>query len=147
METFRPKQRSQGRSGFLPRRRFVMQSMRQLFGKIIPTNWWDTQALIQPRSLLARRLVAKTRRNSSSKRSAGGKVKRRKRHYPNRKSQRSKPGGLNCKCIKHYRRILPIFRKVATGAVNATARVKRPIGAATNSILRLGTGKFHWLRF
>lgn len=24
---------------------------------------------------------------------------------------------------------------------------KRPIGAAINSILRLGTGKFHWLRF
>ena len=38
---------------------------------------------------------------------------------------------------------MPIFRKVATGAANATARVKRPIGAATNSILRLGTGKFH----
>ena len=63
--------------------------------------------------------------------------------FPNRKSQKSKPGGLNCKCIKHYRRILPISRKVATGAVNATAKVKRPIGAATNSILRLGTGKFH----
>ena len=36
-----------------------MQSMRQLFGKIIPTNWWDMQALIQPQSSVAKKLAAK----------------------------------------------------------------------------------------
>ena len=38
------------------------------------------------------------------------------------------------------------WARQANGAPLVTSR-KRPIGAAINSILRLGTGKFHWLRF
>ena len=57
-----------------PGRKSAMQSMRQLFGKIIPTNWWDTQALIQPQSSVAKKLAAKTSRSSSSRRNAGEKV-------------------------------------------------------------------------
>ena len=74
VEKFHPKRHFQERSEFLPGRKSAMQSMRQLFGKIIPTNWWDTQALIQPRSSVAKKLAAKTRRSSSSRRSAGEKV-------------------------------------------------------------------------
>ena len=73
-EKFHPKRHFQERSEFLPGRKSAMQSMRQLFRKIIPTNWWDTQALIQPRSSVAKKLAAKTRRSSSSRRSAGEKV-------------------------------------------------------------------------
>ena len=61
-------------SEFFPGRKSAMQSMRQLFGKIIPTNWWDTQALIQPQSSVAKKLAAKTSRSSSSRRNAGEKV-------------------------------------------------------------------------
>ncbi|UKI31984.1 MAG: transposase [Lentisphaeria bacterium] len=60
--------------GIFPGRKSAMQSMRQLFGKIIPTNWWDTQALIQPQSSVAKKLAAKTSRSSSSRRNAGEKV-------------------------------------------------------------------------
>ena len=69
-----PKRHFQERSEFFPGRKSAMQSMRQLFGKIIPTNWWDTQALIQPRSSVAKKLAAKTSRSSSSRRNAGEKV-------------------------------------------------------------------------
>ena len=60
--------------GIFAGRKSAMQSMRQLFRKIIPTNWWDTQALIQPRSSVAKKLAAKTSRSSSSRRNAGEKV-------------------------------------------------------------------------
>ena len=60
--------------GIFSGRKSAMQSMRQLFGKIIPTNWWDTQALIQPQSSVAKKLAAKTSRSSSSRRNAGEKV-------------------------------------------------------------------------
>ena len=70
------------------------------------------------------------------KKKRGRKSKAEKQRYLNEKSQKSKPGGLNCNPIELWRKILPIFPKVATGAVNATAKGKHPIGVATNSILR-----------
>ena len=73
-EKSHPKRHFQERSEFFPGRKSAMQSMRQLFGKIIPTNWWDTQALIQPQSSVAKKLAAKTSRSSSSRRNAGEKV-------------------------------------------------------------------------